>query len=431
MNCGVMCCCGVAPFCVVCCIVLCAMLSVVVCERVLSCLLAVAQRYVGQRQDALSTIDRIKVLSPSHSRAYQEEGHVHRDDGNSEAAITSYTRATQLNPALVASFQENLKLLRTLRRERSAVQVQSQLEFLRNLPPMLVTAMDLVAQNKLLKAEELCRGFLRQQPKHIDGMRMLADIGVRLGILADAEFLLESAHAFAPDDKRVHIDYIHVLRKRQKFTAALDQAQALLSTNPNNPQFKSICAIELMQTSDYEPALKLLDEVLEQLPHDPAALTTKGHALKTCGRADEAISAYRASVTHHPEHGEAYYSLANLKTYRFTDDELDRMTTQESNSNLGYMDRVHINFALAKAHEDRRDYARAFNFYARGNKLKKAQSRYDAEQMGEEFEALKRTCSDALFAQHSPCLVLDSHPHEQAEMRLVAAVRGLRARARL
>lgn len=372
-------------------------------------MLAVTSRYAGEHQDALAVLERLKLVAPSHSRAHQEEGHVHRDAGNGDAALIAYQRALTLNPSLESALRGQLVVLSTQRKERPAIQVSAQLEHLLSLPKPLRVAMELIAQNQILKAENLCRSFLQKHPRHVEGMRLLADVGVRLGVLDDAQFLLESALVFEPDNVRVRVDYVQVLRKRQKFALALEQAQALLATAPENPQYRSLCAIEQMQTGDYAAALALLDQVLTQLPGDAGTLTTKGHALKTCGRGAEAVQAYRTVTERHPSHGEAYYSLANLKTYRFDDAELARMQGQETNGNLGHMDRVYLNFALAKAFEDRSDYPAAFSHYQRGNALKKTQSRYDADQMAEEFARTKAVCTAELFARHA------AHGHTAAD----------------
>lgn len=358
---------------------------------------AVAYRYVSQYDKALDTLKRLKILSPSHSRAHQEEGHVHRDLANSDQALQAYARALALNPALESSFRESITLLKGARRERQAISLQGQLDALLRMPQPLRAAVDLVAQNKLLKAEALCRSFLQQHPENVQGMRLLADIGIRLGVLEDAEFLLESAAQFAPDDLQVQMEYVQVLRKRQKFQAALLQAQQLLSSHPQNPQVKSLCAIEHMQTGDYDEAMSLLDEVLEQVPGDARTLVTYGHALKTNGRADEAVQMYRKAIAEQPEHGESYYSLANLKVYRFDDAEVEKMISMETNGNLGFMDRVYLNFALAKAYEDRDHYDISFAYYAQGNALKKAQSRYDAQKMHEELAGMKNICDRQFF----------------------------------
>jgi tetratricopeptide (TPR) repeat protein len=362
---------------------------------------AVAYRYAKAHDQALKTLERLKLLSPSQGRAHQEEGHVNRDLGRGQQALQAYSRAIALNPALESSFRESIVLLKAMRLERQALSLQIQLDVLVGLPQPLKSAMDLIAQNKLLKAEALCRNFLQQQPEHVQGMRLLADIGVRLGILDDAEFLLESAVSFAPDNLPVQMEYVQVLRKRQKFQAALAQAQLLLSRYPNNPQVKSLCAIEHMQTGDFDAAMSLLDEVLEQVPGDARTLVTYGHALKTKGRADEAIQVYRQAIASQAEHGESYYSLANLKVYRFDDAEVTNMQALETNGNLGFMDRVYLNFALAKAYEDRRGYETAFSYYAQGNALKKAQSRYDAARMHEEFSAVKSICDRQFFADRN------------------------------
>lgn len=362
---------------------------------------AVARRYSGDAAGAFTALEQLKQLAPGHSRAHQEEGHLYRGAGRTDEALAAYHRAVQLNPALIASVKAQLELLAGIGRQRDLIRLQGQLERLEALPKILLDATDLVAQGKLVKAETLCRHFLQQQPRHIEAMRLLADIGVRLGNLEDAEFLLESAAEFAPDNVQVRVDYVQVLRKRQKFVAALSQAERLLQTNPSNPQFQSLYAIESMQTGDYPTALAVLDDVLTKVPGDAVTLTTKGHALKTCGRTDEAVQSYRDAVAGHPEHGEAYYSLANLKTYRFSDEELTQMLEQERNSNLGYMERVYLCFALAKAYEDRQDFGASFEYYARGNHLKKAQSRYDAERMHEEFAAMRAVCTPALFERYA------------------------------
>ena len=197
------------------------------------------------------------------------------------------------------------------------------------------------------------------------------------------------------------MEYVQVLRKRQKFQAALAHACALLAKHPRNLQIKSMCAVEYMQTGDYSTALQLLDEVLEHAPNDARTLVTKGHALKTSGRADDAIGLYRRAAEHNPAHGEAWYSLANLKTYRFNTDEVRAMQALEDSADVGAMDRVYLNFALAKAFEDGGDYETAFGCYAQGNALKKAQSRYNAGRMHDELAATRRVCTGEFFAERS------------------------------
>ncbi len=360
---------------------------------------AVCHRYQGDCETALGVLDRLKDLHPEHGRAYQEEGHNYRDLGRADDALRAYARACRFNPALEASWRGQLAILSSHGRHAEAAQVQAQVERLGALPKPLLAVTDLIAQGRILKAEDICRQFLKTVPHHVEGMRLLASIGSRLGVLDDAEFLLESAARLAPDNIQVRIDYIQVLRKRQKFERAREEAQRLLQTSPDNVQFLSLYAIESMQTGDYATALDAFDEVLTKLPGDPGTLTSKGHALKTRGDYDAAVEAYRAALASQPGHGEAYYSLANLKVYTFSDAEVSAMEGQvENTGDLSYMDRVHLHFALGKAYEDQQDFEKSFRCYARGNELKKAHSRYDADQMTEDLAAQRGVCTAEFFA---------------------------------
>ena len=348
---------------------------------------AVCHRYLRQWDDAQSYLDRLLRLAPEHGRGHQERGHLLRAQEMPAAALRSYQRACQMNPALDASWRGQLEMALQVNDEVQANQARHQLQRLQALPKPLVAATDLLAQRKLLKAETLCRQFLQKVPRHVEAMRLLADIGVRLGAMDDAEFLLESAVLFEPDNQQVRIDYVQVLRKRQKFANALAQAKLLLDSAQDNPQFQSLYAIELMQTGDYTSALGYFEKVLARLPGDAITLTSRGHALKTSGQQEEAVESYRMALAGHPDHGEAYYSLANLKTYRFTAAEVNRMQQQEGSVSANPMSQVYLMFALGKAHEDLGEYSTAFDYYRQGNDLKRAQSGYEAQKMGVELQA--------------------------------------------
>jgi len=364
-------------------------------------MLAVSQRYLKKHPLALQTLDTLKRLIPDHSRAYQETGHVYRAMHNPNAALNAYSRAVQINPALEASFKAQIEILSATGRAAVTGQLKQQLQTLQALPKPLIAVTDLLSQGKLVKAEQLCKAFMQKVPRHIEGMRLLADIGSRLGVLEDAEFLLESAIEFSPENIQVRIDYIQVLRKRQKNESALAQAKILLAKDPKNPQFQSVFAVESMQSGDYDTALETFDSILATLPEDPVTLTSRGHALKTRGRTDEAIDSYRRAIKKYPAHGEAYYSLANLKLFSFSEAELDAMQLQEENLGISHMSRVYLNFALGKAYEDKGLIEKSFEHYERGNAFKKAQSRYKSSELTDEFHAQAEVFNDAFLAAHA------------------------------
>ncbi len=366
-------------------------------------LAVVAARYRKAFDEAAALLARLHRAMPEYGRAWQEQGHLALAQGDRRAALAAYQRATRFNPALDASWREQARLLAAGGQHDAARAAAAQQQRLAQLPRELVAVMHHLYERRLVRAEDICRHYLRQHPSDVEAMRLLAKIGVELGVLDDAEFLLESAVAFAPDDVQLRLDTIDVLRRRQNFARAYAEAEALYARDPANPLFRSRLAIEAMQTGEYDRGLALFDAVLEQLPHDPATLTSKGHALKIIGQSDHAIASYRAAIAAKPDHGDAWYALANLKTYRFADADIAAMQRAAACDDLVFMDQVHLAFALGKALEDHGDHAASFAHYDRGNALKRAQTRYSADAMSAELARQREVCSAELFARHASC----------------------------
>lgn len=358
---------------------------------------AVSARYLKDYALAKKTLKSLHKLHPDLGRAFQEEAHLARDQGDFDTALSSYQKATRANPALIASWRAQAQIMGRKGLDAPAQQANYQANRLAQLPPELVSVTHLIHEGKILKAEEICRYFLQKNPHHIEAMRLLADIGARFGVFNEADFLLESALEFEPDNIQLHLDYIQILRKRQKFAAALEEAKGLYARDTENPIFQSHLAIESMQTGDHETAFELFEKVLKTVPNDPATLTSRGHAFKTFGKHDEAVESYRSAYRAKIDHGDAYFGLANLKTYSFSDEEVEQMRGLTEKKDISFPDRVNLCFALGKALEDRKDYAASFEQYERGNDLKSIQSRYCATNMSEELNAQIEVCTAELF----------------------------------
>ena len=358
---------------------------------------AVCERYLGESDNAFETLSALIAVAPDFGRAYQEEGHLHFQVGVVDRALASYRRACHFNPALDASWRRQAEIFQAQGNKEEAKKAEEWVRWLKTTPREIVAAMNHLHEGRLLKAEHLARAFLQKNPQNPDGIRVLADIAARLNILDEAEFLLESARVFAPHNDAVTLDYIQILRKRQKYEEALKQAQQLFDRNPEDPVFQSHLAIESMHNDKFEQAFELFDRVLEKIPGDPATLVSRGHALKTYGRHDAAVDSYKAAYASMPDHGDAWFGLANLKTYRFTNDEIGVMRREEASDRLSYQSRIQLCFSLGKALEDENSYAEAFEYYRRGNEMKRVQSRYKAEEMTAELQAQIDCCNTALF----------------------------------
>ena len=102
-------------------------------------------------------------------------------------------------------------------------------------------------------------------------------------------------------------------------------------------------------------------------PFNAYAHVGLAHVLKAVGEQEQAIAAYRAAIALQPDFGEAYWSLANLKTFRFTPAEMTAMQQQIDGGALGPEAAVHFCFALGKGFEDLGDYDAAWHWYHSGN----------------------------------------------------------------
>ncbi len=339
-------------------------------------MLAVSQRYLGRTEAALATLARLEEAHPAYPRLYQERGHCYVAQRSAAPAIQAFERAVQLNSALPASWNSLLVLYRMTGQPQKAAHAESELRKLASLPAPLVTAFSMFADGEIGSAEKLVRSYLLEHGDHIEGMRLLAQIGVKLDILDDAELLLEHVVQRVPDYHAARYEYATVLLGRHKHVLAREQLQRLLALEPRSPVYRTTYATICTGLGDYARALPLYRELLAEQPNDPELHLSVAHSLKTLGRQSEAIEAYREAARVRPSLGDAWWSLANLKTYRFSDAEIERMRQEESARRIRPLDRYHLCFALGKALEDRREYPESWHYYERGNALKKAECRY-------------------------------------------------------
>ncbi len=364
-------------------------------------LIAVSQRYLGRVADALRTLVRFEQIHPSYGRLFQERGHCFKAVGQTVAAIEAYERAVQLNPALPASWRALAQLLRSIDRNAEAGEADRFAKHMTSLPAPIVTATSLFAEGETYAAEALVRQFLQKHGDHIEGMRLLAQIGMKLDVLDDAEFLLESVLVFSEDYHAARYDYAQVLSRRHKFQSALEEVRKLLQVDPGNRAFRTVEANAYVGLGDHERALQVFRELLSDAPQQEDLHLSIAHALKTMGRQTEAVESYRAAAVARPGYGDAYWSLANLKTYRFTEAEMQQMRVSVADPATPLVDRYHLCFALGKALEDRADYADSFRYYDQGNQLKHGEIRYKPELMERNTRLQKAVCTREFFASRA------------------------------
>jgi tetratricopeptide (TPR) repeat protein len=362
-------------------------------------MLAVSQRYRKDFRAALTTLDDLVVRRPEFGRAHQERGHTLLALNRPGAATTAFSRAVELNPGLMASWKALINLHAGEGDKRKADFARSQCEYLESLPPALRGVIDLLHEDKLFKAERLCRQFLQQDKHHVEAMRLLAEIGIRLRIYDDAEFLLESCVELAPDNLRARGDYVKILNRKGKFLKALEQAEILQAAQRDNPAWGLARASALSGLGRFDEAIRCYKDGLERSANKAGVHVMLGHAHKAVGNADAAVAAYRAACEQRPDYGDAFWSLANTKTYRFDEAELEHIREIEAGKQLSVDDRIHLCFAAGKALEDRGEFEPSFEYYARGNALKLERTGYNPDNTSRLVDAQIETCSTDLFVQ--------------------------------
>jgi tetratricopeptide (TPR) repeat protein len=377
-------------------------------------LLALSQRQLTRTADALATLEQLEVFHPGYSRLYQERGHCHVARREAPQAIEAFLRAVTINPALPASWGMLEGLYRMCGDADNAGRAAAHVAKLKTLPQEVTTATGLFSDGDLVAAEKMIRAFLLAHGDHIEAMRLLARIGAALEVLDDAELLLEAVLERVPDYLAARYDYASVLLGRHKHSQAVVELDKLLAIDPANRQYRTLYATAAVGLGDHPRAITLYEDLLRDAPPgSPNAAElhlSMAHSLKTLGRQRDAIGEYRAAARERSDFGDSYWSLANLKTYRFTDPELQSMRTAEAGPATGLVDRYHLCFALGKAYEDRHEYAESWGYYERGNALKRAESRYRPEVIELNTANQKSVCTRKFFEQRTGYGVASTTP---------------------
>ncbi|MGQ0430122.1 MAG: tetratricopeptide repeat-containing sulfotransferase family protein [Gammaproteobacteria bacterium] len=328
-------------------------------------LLARALARAGRGDEAIAALRNTVALKPDHPEAWRQlADHLLAvgDASGAAAAYNSHVKAATTNPDL----------------QRAAVAM------LRN---------DVPAAEKLLKA------YLKEAPTDVAAIRMLAEVAARCDRDGDARKLLERCLELAPGFAAARYNYAILLHRTNDAGRALAEVERLLAVEPRNPSYRNLHAVVLSRIGEYARSSKIYAELLAEYPNNSKAWLSYGHVLKTEGRTDECIAAYRKSIVREPSFGEPYWSLANLKTFRFEEADFAAMNGRLGEANLTDADRVHFHFALGKAYEDARDYRNSFEHYARANALHHAGLRYQADLNTQRMKRMKATFAREFFRE--------------------------------
>jgi len=385
---------------------------------------AVSLRHLGRIDAALGSVDRLAAHHPRFSLMHQERGLCHVARKDAPAAIAALLEAVNINLALPMSWKMLAGLYRITGDADQAAMAADHVAALQALPPPVVAATALFFDGDLAPAEAMIRAFLLAQGDHPEAMRLLAKIGLAHKVYDDAELLLAGVLEMMPDHRAARFEYAQALTFRHKYVEARAALAPLLAAAPASHDFRELASTIAVGLGQHDEAIALYRAMLADIaaatagPPD-AGISAQaradlnlwlGHALKTVGDLPEAIAAYRAAIVARPDFGDAWWSLANLKLYAFTDAEILSMRAAEAASSTAAIDRVHLCFALGKALEDRDEIADSWVHYRRGNALQRAESRYRPEILETNTRQQIAVCTVSFFERRAGWGVPDRDP---------------------
>jgi tetratricopeptide (TPR) repeat protein len=298
-------------------------------DRDLLLMAAQCLRHLMRVEEALTVLERLEQFHARFSQLHQERGLCHLARNDPARAMTALSQAVTINPSLPVSWHNLKDLYRAADDAGKAMDAERHIATMQGFPPEIVSAASLHADGDVTIAEHIIRTYLQRRGDHPEALRILGKIAMERGLLDEAERLLNSVLARVPDHRSARFDYALALAHQHKYRELDDQARRLLTWDPQNEYFLSLAAVAAMGLGDQQRSAALCRSLLADLPKNAEMLLWLGHALRTAGQIADAIEVYLASISARPGFGSAYWSLANLKTYRFSDAEIAQMRAAE------------------------------------------------------------------------------------------------------
>jgi tetratricopeptide (TPR) repeat protein len=371
---------------------------------------ALAQVKLGKLQVAVDHLIELCERQPEWAVAHYELGIAFGKTGLGDKAVNAFKKSLLLKPGTPRVWLAMADAYSAMGDSKAAdFAYAKQLQYASNNTQLMKAATALV-ENRIPDAERTLKDYLHDYPTDVAAIRMLAEVAARLGRDIDAENLLARCLELAPRFNFARQNYSYILNRNNKFSLVLEQAEILLQTDPKNLSYMNLKAVALSKMGDYENAIKLYDSVLVENPGYSKIWHSFGHTLKTAGITDRAIQAYRHSIALEPGFGEAYWSLANLKTFRFSAADITEMRKQLNTQTLADEDRFHFYFALGKALEDQQNYSESFQHYWDGNVLRRNTIAYSATRNANKVLLSKKVFNEAFFRSRQNFGVQSAEP---------------------
>lgn len=276
--------------------------------------------------------------------------------------------------------------------------------------PAIRDAMAAVGSGEVERARAIIEQYLRLLPEDISALSLLADVADKQQHEMEARGLMERVIELAPGFMAAHQQLLKYLRHAGDAQAALEQSFALLERSPHQPLYLMLHASLLTAANRFEEAIAVFESCFKRYPGSHHDWMQYALALKTIGRQQAAVDAYRKAISLAPGQGHAWHALSNMKLSVFTDDDIATMQHQLAKESLSEEDKYNIHFTLGKAFEDQKTYQQSFEHYASANRIRHQQHDYDISRLEAFVQQAKELFTGEFFAQRAGCGHLAADP---------------------
>ena len=263
--------------------------------------------------------------------------------------------------------------------------------------------------SRFRKAENAFKKILVEDENNIDALRFMGILAFKSGNHDIAEAMFTRALQVDPTYTLVWANLAQVFSVTGQLDKAKKSFKNILNMEPKNGLIWAEYGTVLTKLARYSDGKDAYLKALEFKPNSPRVYLSLGHVYKTMGEIDNSINSYKSTIKQNNLSGEAYWSLANLKTYSFTNDEIKNMEAT-LDTEISDIERCQMHFALGKAYEVKKDYNNSFINYSKGNRVKKGLIKYSSRETSEKTKKVLDFFIEENISSLSNSSTLDRDP---------------------
>lgn len=332
---------------------------------------------LGRPVEAKPLLKKSIQLEPKFAKPHEDLGALYLSENNAEEAARYFGEAVRLDDRQASAFFGLANALAQLGNHDQAEAAHQRFLKLSPVAQALAEASKHAREGNTEKAEQVCSEVLKQQPENVDALRLLARIATEDERYVVAEGLLKRIIKISPNHYRSLSELGQFLGERGRFPEAIEMLQRSVELMSSVADTHRMLGDFLSVVGQLNDALGAYDFAIKIDSKNGSALAGRGHMLRIMGRRDDAIAAYERCTLLRPEAGDAWWSLASFKGYDLSNEQVASMEAQLASGVPDPVSTVIFHFALARAHESRGDFEKAWQNYLLGNELKREQVQYD------------------------------------------------------